>query len=179
MAAQRRKKQDEKLIATAVKVVLWVVFLPFMLLYVIIKAIAKGAAEHRSAGNPQAPATEKRGLISTKGAVILGALVVLAGFAARAIRQAPASEAPTETPVRAVVSATDTPRPTDTPTPTETPEPTATPYRIHGYATDREVYVSTNGVIYFDSDCSGMKHYTTMTLEQADAAGYEYCARCA
>ena len=38
--------------------------------------------------------------------------------------------------------------------------------------------MSRNGVIHFRSDCSGMKYYTAMPLEQADAAGYKYCEHC-
>ena len=59
------------------------------------------------------------------------------------------------------------------------PEPTATPYLIHRLDPQTEVYVSKKGVIHFDKTCSGMKNYTAMTLEKADAAGYEYCSRCA
>lgn len=75
---------------------------------------------------------------------------------------------PTAEPVRAAATAL----------PTETPEPTATPYRIHFRDPQTIVYVSKNHVIHFDKSCSGMKHYTEMTLEKADAAGYEYCDRC-
>lgn len=76
---------------------------------------------------------------------------------------------PTAEPVRAAATAL----------PTETPEPTATPYMIHRLDPQTEVYVSKKGVIHFDKTCSGMKNYTAMTLEKADAAGYEYCSRCA
>lgn len=79
---------------------------------------------------------------------------------------------PTAEPVRAaaLVETTDPPP--------VTPEPTATPYRIHFRDPQTIVYVSKNHVIHFDKSCSGMKHYTEMTLEKADAAGYEYCDRC-
>lgn len=75
---------------------------------------------------------------------------------------------PSAEPVRAAATAL----------PTETPEPTPTPYRIHFRDPQTVVYVSKNHVIHFDKSCSGMKHYTEMTLEKADAAGYEYCDRC-
>ena len=71
---------------------------------------------------------------------------------------------------------TATPRPTAVPT--ATPEPTPTPYRIHYHDAYTTVYVSKNGVIHFKPDCSGMKHYTEMSLEKADAAGYKYCEHC-
>lgn len=50
---------------------------------------------------------------------------------------------------------------------------------IHGYSADRTVYVSNSGKkIHLISNCSGMKNYTAMTLEEADARGYAYCSRC-
>ena len=78
----------------------------------------------------------------------------------------------TPEPVRAaaVINTTDPPPVTSA--------PTATPYRIHFHDPETMVYVSKNHIIHFDSSCSGMKHYTEMTLEKADAAGYEYCDRC-
>ena len=81
-----------------------------------------------------------------------------------------AAPEPSPEPVRAAVQVT--------PEPTETPEPTATPYWIHFHDPETIVFVSKNHIIHFDSSCSGMKHYTEMTLEKADAAGYEYCDRC-
>lgn len=97
----------------------------------------------------------------------IGAAVLLAVglFAGGEEESAPE---PTAEPVRAAATAL----------PTETPEPTATPYRIHFRDPQTTVYVSKNHVIHFDKTCSGMKHYTEMTLEKADAAGYEYCDRC-
>jgi len=77
-----------------------------------------------------------------------------------------------EEPVRAVAAA----EPTETPAPTEVPTPT--PKRIHGWYADTTVYVSSSGIIHINKDCSGMKHYTEMTLEEADAAGYELCEKC-
>ena len=79
---------------------------------------------------------------------------------------------PTAEPVRAAafVETTDPPP--------GTPEPTATPYRIHFHDPQTVVYVSKQGVIHFDKNCSGMQHCTEMTLEAADAAGYKYCSRC-
>lgn len=50
---------------------------------------------------------------------------------------------------------------------------------IHGYSADRTVYVSNSGKkIHLIPNCSGMKNYTEMTLEEADARGYAYCSRC-
>ena len=79
---------------------------------------------------------------------------------------------PTDEPVRAAVFVETTDPPP------VTPEPTATPYRIHGMDPETVVYVSKNHIIHFKPDCSGMKKYTEMTLEKADAAGYEYCDHC-
>ena len=73
---------------------------------------------------------------------------------------------------------TPTPEPTPTQEPTETPEPTPTPYRVHGRAPETTVYVSRNGVIHSYSSCSGMKYYTEMSIEEADAGGYKYCEHC-
>lgn len=83
------------------------------------------------------------------------------------------SPEPSPAPERVVVTAAPSAKPT------VSPEPTATPYRIHGMDPQRTVYVSASGLIHLKNDCSGMKNYTEMTLEQADAAGYEYCERCA
>ena len=104
------------------------------------------------------------------GAAVLVALGLFAGG------EEEASPEPTATaePVRAA-----TVKPLPTVVPTDTPKPTATPYLIHRLDPQTEVYVSKQGVIHFDNTCSGMKHYTAMTLEKADAAGYEYCTRCA
>ena len=103
-------------------------------------------------------------------AVAIGAAVFvgLAGIGAVSDLLTPEPD-PTPEPVRAVV--TEAPR-------TATPVPTPTPYRIHGMDPERTVYVSNSGVIHVEADCSGMKHYEEMTLEEADAAGYEYCSRC-
>ena len=103
------------------------------------------------------------------------AAVILIGIGGNMNKEEEAQE-----PTRAV--ATEEPaataEPTPTPIPTPTPEPTPTPYRIHGLAPDTTVYVSRNNVIHFRSDCSGMKKYTEMTLEEADRAGYSYCEHC-
>lgn len=40
------------------------------------------------------------------------------------------------------------------------------------------VYVSNNGKIHTKSNCSGMKHYTTMTYDEAVALGYVKCKKC-
>lgn len=98
------------------------------------------------------------------GAAVLLALGIFGGG------EDDAAPEPTAEPVRAAAPVTVAP--------TATPEPTATPYRIHFHDPQTVVYVSKQGVIHFDKDCSGMKHYTEMTLEKADAAGYEYCSRC-
>lgn len=45
-------------------------------------------------------------------------------------------------------------------------------------ANSETVYVSNNGKIHAKSNCSGMKHYTTMTYDQAIARGYEPCKKC-
>ena len=97
------------------------------------------------------------------GAAVLIGLGLLSGGEDESAPQ------PTQEPVRAAVV---------TAAPTARPKPTATPYRIHGHAPETVVYVSKNHIIHFKPDCSGMKHYTEMTIEKADAAGYEYCTRC-
>lgn len=40
------------------------------------------------------------------------------------------------------------------------------------------VYVSNSGKIHRRSNCSGMKHYTTMTYDEAIARGYDKCKKC-
>ena len=40
------------------------------------------------------------------------------------------------------------------------------------------VYVSRNGVIHRQSNCSGMKYYTEMGYSDAIAAGYRLCSKC-
>lgn len=98
---------------------------------------------------------------------ILGACAaVFVGMMALGAAQDGKEPAPTPEPVRSVATAA----PTAVPTPT--------PYRIHGMDPQRTVYVSNSGVIHIENDCSGMKHYTEMTVEEADAAGYEYCSKC-
>lgn len=48
-----------------------------------------------------------------------------------------------------------------------------------GILKSRTVYVSTNGhKIHLKSDCSGMKHYTKMTYQEACDAGYSHCSKC-
>lgn len=47
-----------------------------------------------------------------------------------------------------------------------------------GSANSETVYVSNNGKIHRRSNCSGMKHYTTMTYDQAIAQGYDKCKKC-
>lgn len=94
-----------------------------------------------------------------------------AGKEEAAVTRTAMTEAAQETP-----APTATPKPT--PKPTDTPEPTPTPYRVWGFFPDKEVYVSNSGKVHLDSDCSGMKSYTTMTIEEAYNAGYERCERC-
>lgn len=107
------------------------------------------------------------------GAAVLIGLGLLSGGEDESAPQ------PTQEPVRAAVV---TPAPVNSTDPPpgwgETAAPTATPYRIHGHAPETVVYVSKNHIIHFKPDCSGMKHYTEMTIEKADAAGYEYCTHC-
>lgn len=115
-----------------------------------------------------------------KGKVIAGGLGLLLLLGALGgSGKDKADPAATEAPVRAVATdAAATPRPTVRPTATPSPEPTPTPYLIRGMDPQRTVYVSRSGVIHVEEDCSGMKHYTKMPLEKADAAGYEYCSKC-
>ncbi|MBO7667065.1 MAG: hypothetical protein J6T26_01260 [Firmicutes bacterium] len=118
--------------------------------------------------------TKKKKKASGKAVAIgAGVFVVLAliGGVKGAIT---ADAEPSPEPIRAVATAVPEP----TAPPTATPEPTPTPYLIHRMDPYRTVYVSRNGVIHLESDCSGMKNYTEMTLEEADAGGYEYCSRC-
>ena len=64
------------------------------------------------------------------------------------------------------------------PAPEEEPSPAVPiPY---GHAADEIVYVSDrSGTIHSDSDCSGMKYYTRMTLEDALESGFtHYCEHC-
>lgn len=39
-------------------------------------------------------------------------------------------------------------------------------------------YVSRNGVYHYNSDCSGMLHYTEMSVAEARASGYKPCRNC-
>ena len=41
-----------------------------------------------------------------------------------------------------------------------------------------KVYVSNYGKIHLRSNCSGMKHYSTMTYDAAYNAGYSHCSKC-
>lgn len=100
--------------------------------------------------------------------ILAAVLAVFVGMMALGSAQDDKTPAPTPEPVRAAVTAA----------PTSTPIPTATPYLIHRMDPERTVYVSNSGVIHVEADCSGMKHYTEMSLEAADAAGYDYCSKC-
>lgn len=118
--------------------------------------------------------TKKKKKLSGKAVAIgFGALLVMGAIGAATEGRDP-EPSPSPEPIRAVATAVPEP----TAPPTATPEPTPTPYLIHYMDPYRTVYVSRNGVIHVESDCSGMKNYTEMTLEEADAAGYEYCSRC-
>ena len=99
------------------------------------------------------------------------AAVALIGIGSTAGSKPEPKPTPEPEPVRAAA-------PADTPEPVPTAEPTATPLRIHGKDPQTTVYVSKNNVIHFRPDCSGMKHYTEMTLQDADAAGYQICEHC-
>lgn len=112
-------------------------------------------------------------------AAALGALLIIGGVAGGGEEkpEPTRSAVVTETP-EPTATATPSPEPTPTEEPTATPEPTPTPYRIRGLDPETIVYVSRKGVIHFDKDCSGMKYYTEMTLEKADAGGYSYCEHC-
>ena len=64
--------------------------------------------------------------------------------------------------------------------PAQTP---ATPSRsavtIHGVTSDTIVFVSNrSNTIHKVHDCSGMKNYREMTIEEAEAHGYKYCPNC-
>ena len=60
-------------------------------------------------------------------------------------------------------------------TSTESTEATST---VTGSTNSETVYVSNSGKIHRRSNCSGMKHYTTMTYDQAIAQGYDKCKKC-
>ena len=118
--------------------------------------------------------TKTKKKLSGKAWAVIIAVVVLLGFAGRGSQD----EQPADEPQRSVATAEPTEVPTPTPEPTPSPEPTPTPYRIHGCAPDTTVYVSRSNVIHSYSSCSGMKNYTEMTIEDADARGYKYCEHC-
>lgn len=100
---------------------------------------------------------------------------------------APESEpAPTPAPARSLkpesvaepeaVSETE---PAPEPEPTPQPEPAPAVKAIHGVPADTVVYVSKRShTIHKVHDCSGMKNYEEMTIEQAEAKGYDYCPNC-
>ena len=49
----------------------------------------------------------------------------------------------------------------------------------YGYAdAHRVVYVSNSGIYHYVNDCSGMKHYTAMELQNALACNYRPCSNC-
>lgn len=52
------------------------------------------------------------------------------------------------------------------------------PQSYYDEAEQRVVYVSSTGKYHKKCDCSGMKNYTEMTLQQAVEAGYTACKRC-
>ena len=47
-----------------------------------------------------------------------------------------------------------------------------------GESMEQTVYVSNSGKIHSVNNCSGMKNYTSMTLADALAKGYEKCSNC-
>lgn len=50
---------------------------------------------------------------------------------------------------------------------------------IRGLAADAVVYVSEDAdLIHSKSNCSGMKYYRAISIQQADASGYDYCEVC-
>lgn len=53
----------------------------------------------------------------------------------------------------------------------------ATP-SVPAVTTVKNVYVSSAGKYHSDPHCSGMKHYTTMTKEQAINSHYTPCSKC-
>lgn len=118
--------------------------------------------------------TKKKKKVSGKAVAIGAGVFVLLAIIGGVKEAISAAAEPSPEPVRAVAAAVPEP----TAPPTATPEPTPTPYLIHRMDPYRTVYVSRNNVIHVDPGCSGMKNYTEMTLEEADAAGYEYCSRC-
>ncbi len=57
--------------------------------------------------------------------------------------------------------------------------PTRSTVTIHGVPSDTIVYVSQrSNTIHKVYDCSGMKKYNVMTIEEADLHGYKYCPNC-
>jgi len=53
------------------------------------------------------------------------------------------------------------------------------PQLIHGCPPDTIVYVSDNSeMVHAEEDCSNMKYYTMMTIEEAIECGYDFCSRC-
>ena len=69
--------------------------------------------------------------------------------------------------------------PAPEPEPTPQPEPAPAVKAIHGVPADTVVYVSKRShTIHKVHDCSGMKNYEEMTIEQAEAKGYDYCPNC-
>ena len=82
-----------------------------------------------------------------------------------------------------VPAAGPVPEPLEEPTQPTAPEPPAqeapTPSKIRGRSPDTIVYVSDRShTIHSVSNCSGMKNYSEMTIERADAKGYKYCPTC-
>lgn len=89
---------------------------------------------------------------------------------------------PSEEPAPPPIPVSEVPSPTPAPSHTTEPTPTPEPSRettIRGYSSDTVVYVSRSHKIHRVSDCSGMTHYTEMTLGEADSRGYDdYCDNC-
>ena len=51
---RRRKKSNDKLLEACITVILWTAFLPFMLIYVVIKFIVKSLAQKRTSARSAA-----------------------------------------------------------------------------------------------------------------------------
>jgi len=79
-----------------------------------------------------------------------------------------------------------TPAPTPEPTPAPTPEPTpaptpnsSVPLFVQSLSPDTIVYVSNRSdTVHSAHDCSGMKNYREMTIEEVVSLGFEFCTKC-
>lgn len=88
-----------------------------------------------------------------------------------------AATEPEAVPVESQPEVIETPAPTPEPTPVPTPEPVAS--RVVYIATDSTYRNDTGSGVYHSTvECSGMKHWRTSTVEQAEAEGRDPCKRC-